>query len=301
MRLIQFAVFAFSALAPAAAFAQSEAAATVSFLSGNASAGTAGAVRALAKGETVYAGDTVSTGSNSYASLHFTDQGSVVLRPNSQFTVEQYHYAGGSSAPGVAASSPPGAAPPAAAGTVPESSFLRLVKGSFRAVSGLIGRISYDRYRVDTPVMTMGIRGTDYELAMCEQACASDPNVIDSLPKGVDPSGGVVSGDFSGEIHVVSSTGKSMTLTQGQYGITLPNGDQYMLKGRPGFLSKSDGLPAGTTGLAAYEAKVYVGIFGVVAATAGALLGTGLGEPGPSSGTTGTTSTTSTTSTAPAR
>lgn len=36
------------------------------------------------------------------------------------------------------------------------------VKGAFRTVSGLVGKIAGDTYELHTPVATMGIRGTDY-------------------------------------------------------------------------------------------------------------------------------------------
>ena len=52
-----------------------------------------------------------------------------------------------------------------------ESAFFRLLKGGFRAVSGLIGHTRREDYAVQTPVATIGIRGTDYEVRMCSGDC----------------------------------------------------------------------------------------------------------------------------------
>jgi hypothetical protein len=45
-----------------------------------------------------------------------------------------------------------------------EQSFFSLVKGGFRAVTGLIGKINKPNYRITTPTATLGIRGTDHEI-----------------------------------------------------------------------------------------------------------------------------------------
>ena len=44
-----------------------------------------------------------------------------------------------------------------------EKSFLSLVKGGFRAVTGLIGKVNKNNYRIHTPSAVIGIRGTDHE------------------------------------------------------------------------------------------------------------------------------------------
>src|SRR5579859_6957130 len=51
-----------------------------------------GSKRALHDGDLVYAGEQIQTGDQSYANLDFTDGGTIMLRPGTQFSIENYHY-----------------------------------------------------------------------------------------------------------------------------------------------------------------------------------------------------------------
>ncbi|MDP3858880.1 MAG: hypothetical protein Q8Q73_14075 [Stagnimonas sp.] len=59
--------------------------------------------------------------------------------------------------------------------------FFRLVKGGFRSVSGLIGKVNQDDYRVSTPVATIGIRGTRYSARLCQGDCADWGEIVSKL------------------------------------------------------------------------------------------------------------------------
>src|SRR5882757_2076529 len=142
MRFSAFGLaFVLAVLAPISAFAQAAQAGSISLLNGQAQAtGLNAPAHALAKGDPVYGGDVVETRASSYTLIRFTDQGSVLLRPNSKFQVEKYQY--GAPAPAAApAAAAPGAPAPVAplqaatAATQPDSSFFRLLKGGLRAVS----------------------------------------------------------------------------------------------------------------------------------------------------------------------
>jgi hypothetical protein len=155
-------VAAFGEAAPAA----TAAAADVTTLTGRAMAATPeGAIRTLEPGKPVYSGETIVTNPNSYIRMKFTDGGAVLLRPNSRFQIEDYNL---SDRP------------------AENRSFFRLVKGGFRAVTGLVGRTNRENYRVTTAVATIGIRGTDFEGRLCEGDCLDvDPPVADGLYVGV--------------------------------------------------------------------------------------------------------------------
>jgi hypothetical protein len=307
MRFPVFALaFALAALAPVSAFAQATApAGSVGLLNGQAQAtGLNTPAHALAKGDPVYGGDVVETRASSYTLIRFTDQGSVLLRPNSKFQVEKYQY--GAAAPAAApAAATPGAPAPVAplqaatAATQPDSSFFRLLKGGLRAVSGLVAHADYSHYLMSTPVATMGIRGTDYEVAMCEDACLNDPTVLNSVPPNKTVAGSVVSGVNEGQIVVTSFTGNSITLGPGQYAITLADGTQYLLNGIPAFLTSS--AAAGTGVAAGGGAAASAAAGGSVLAAAGgvAAIGAIIGVVIGSSSDSGTATSTST-STAPA-
>jgi len=171
------------------------AAGTATLVTGHVSAATpAGEIRDLIKGGEVYPGETIITASASYVNIAFSDGGRVLLRPETRFAIERYQYAGAAAG---------GQGQPAQQ----ESAFFRLLKGGFRAVSGLIGHTRRDDYGVQTPVATIGIRGTDYEVRYCSGDCDD----ISPAPKD-----GLYAGVQSGAI-ALSNSGGQTTTTVGQY------------------------------------------------------------------------------------
>jgi len=292
------AAFAVAALAPLAAFAQSPVAGTITLLNGQAQvSGPATPAHALAKGDPVYAGDVVETLGSSYALIRFTDQGSVLLRPNTRFQLEKYQY----KAAEAPAAAPTAAAPLAplqvVAASEPDSNFFRLLKGSLRAVSGLVAHADYRHYLLSTPVATMGIRGTDFVVALCDAACQNDPTVLQNLPKGETLDGAVIAGVNQGEIVVTSFTGSTTTLSATQYVVTLADGTQYPLGGVPGFLSTDaaavveTGVAAGSSAAAAGTAEGNVLADIIAGATVAAVIGVVITTTNDNHGPTSTTGT----------
>jgi hypothetical protein len=150
------AVFAVSILASMHSFAATEEAGKVVTVAGRAAAATQeGDIRNLGRGGAVNSGDTVVTSSNSYVRMKFIDGASVILRPNSRFHVEEYKVAEKEEE---------------------NRSFFNLVKGGFRAVTGIIGQRNRRGYRVKTAVATIGIRGTDYSIRTCQGDCGNNPD-----------------------------------------------------------------------------------------------------------------------------
>jgi len=120
--------------------AWSETAAQVDFAVGSVTAtGQDGRVRALPKGAEVLIGDRVETTAGR-AQLRFTDGAYVSLQPNTTFEVRQYRFTGKTD------------------GT--ERGVFGLLRGAFRTVTGLIGRVNRGAYQIQTPTATVGIRGT---------------------------------------------------------------------------------------------------------------------------------------------
>jgi len=115
-------------------------AARVDFVYGQVSvAGLDGQEQPLLRGAELNNGDTVRTGEGR-AQLRFTDGAYVSLQPQSEFAIRDYRFDGKTD------------------GT--ERGFFGLLKGAMRTVSGLVGRVNRDQYRVTTPTATIGIRGT---------------------------------------------------------------------------------------------------------------------------------------------
>jgi hypothetical protein len=114
----------------------------VEFVVGSVNAlGQDGNARSLAKGGEINNGDTIQT-IDGRAQIRFSDGGYISLQPNTEFKVEDYTYNG------------------KADGS--EKGFFSLVKGGLRAITGAIGHTNKQAYRVNTPVATIGIRGTEY-------------------------------------------------------------------------------------------------------------------------------------------
>ena len=95
--------------------------------------------RPLAKGDDLDNGDTVRT-AEGRAQLRFTDGAYVSLQPRTEFAIREYRFDGKTD----------GA----------ERGLFGLARGAMRTVTGLIGRVNRERYRVTTPTATIGIRGT---------------------------------------------------------------------------------------------------------------------------------------------
>ncbi|MGH8462079.1 MAG: FecR family protein [Stenotrophobium sp.] len=231
------------------AFAAATAAGEVTLLTGHGTAtGPDGVIRPLSKGAPVYSADIVNTGPGSYMNLKFVDGGFVLLRPRSRFQIQDFsfHEKAPAVPPSVATAKPLAPSVTVAAQTPSASgasrAFFSLLKGGFRAVSGLIGHIDRAEYRVTTPVATIGIRGTDYLVVLCDEVCSKDPSITDNVPPGSTVEGGIVVGVISGGVFVENQAGQGLNLGADKYMFTLPNGTLIPLPAEPKFL-RIDPIP----------------------------------------------------------
>ena len=120
------------ALALFSAAALAEGAGTVIHLSGTLSVQRPdGSVRVLAQKSEVHPGDVLTTQRDSYAQINFTDGSSLTMRPNTEIRLERYHFVQNR--------------------PQDDRTFLRLVRGSMRTVTGLVGkRGNPDAYQIGT-------------------------------------------------------------------------------------------------------------------------------------------------------
>src|SRR5258706_73560 len=105
----------------------------------------------LSSGAAIESGDQIHTGADGKALIVFTDSGLIWIRSNSDFVVDEYSYTNGQGGR--------------------ESAFFSLLKGGARSVTGLIGRRNRMSYRLRGSVATIGIRGTDFSVVMCQRDC----------------------------------------------------------------------------------------------------------------------------------
>ena len=231
IRSIVVAILLCAAPLPASA---KESIGEIALVTGSVTSGT----ETLKKGDPIFEGQSITVAANSYASLKFADGGRVLLRPNSEFTVESFKYAASPPAPAEGESAP--ATPASAEGTA----FFRLVRGGFRAISGLIGKADRQSYKVTTPVATIGIRGTDYEVQMCAEDCPVPPQASAAgtlvaasdlaglelaQAEGAPAGGGVIVATHEGSVEVKPPTGAVLYVDAGQVLLALANGQSFVL------------------------------------------------------------------------
>ncbi|MBI2969258.1 MAG: FecR domain-containing protein, partial [Gammaproteobacteria bacterium] len=109
---------------------------------------TSGIARVLKRGDDVFSGDRLTTDQQARVQISFVDGAYISLRPNSEYEIELYQYAG----------RPDGT----------ERASYRLLRGGVRALTGLIGKDNPEAYKVNTPVATIGIRGTGHNTRLCQ-------------------------------------------------------------------------------------------------------------------------------------
>src|SRR5687767_14360284 len=161
LRQAGFLLFSlFSAAAMAAG------AGTVTHLSGTLSVQRPdGSVRILSQKSEVNPGDVLTTQRDSYAQVNFTDGSSRTMRPNTQLKVEQYTFVQDK--------------------PQEDSSFLRLIKGGLRTVTGLVGkRGNLDAYKIGTNTATIGIRGSSGDTLACTEGCDGVTSTSASMAPG---------------------------------------------------------------------------------------------------------------------
>lgn len=175
-----------SALA-ASTVAQAQSVGEVEFSRGVGFAQSAGqAPRTLGKGLPLKEGDRLTTSEGSSAIIRLQDGTRMTVRPNSDLLVQQYQFKEGA----------------------PDNSMvMQLLRGGFRAITGLISKGSPNAAKVQTATATIGIRGTDFDARLCAKDCkaesakvtdAARPNAILASAKLVDAQGTVTAKDANG-------------------------------------------------------------------------------------------------------
>src|SRR3990167_434786 len=106
--------------------------------------------RALKTAANIYMNDTLVTEANSEGQIIFTDNSTMTFRPDTKLYINEYNYI------------------PKSERKVEKKSagryVLDLVTGGFRTITGLVAKENPNDYQVNTPVATIGVRGTEYSL-----------------------------------------------------------------------------------------------------------------------------------------
>jgi len=104
--------------------------------------GADGAGRPVERGTPIRVGDRVETEAGGHVHFRFVDGGRLSIRPSSRLQVESYSHS-------------------ADASTLTAIKF-RLDEGVVRSITGAWGEAARDRFRLNTPVAAIGVKGTDF-------------------------------------------------------------------------------------------------------------------------------------------
>ncbi len=177
--------------------------------------GRDGAQRAAARGAELRDGETIVTGANGLAQVRFADGGTISVRGNTEVKLDRFAYRGESDR---------GA-----------SLFIALLKGGFRSVTGLIGRLNRDGYKINTPFATIGIRGTVH-------------NPFVQLPAPPGEQTPVAPGAYDyveqGAVAMQTLQGQTLSIAAQQTGFVSPTGAAQLLPAPPPIFRRDAPRPA---------------------------------------------------------
>lgn len=123
--------------------AASEAVGQVSLLIGEAwVVHSDGSRQALKRGASILVGDRIETSPNGHVHVRFVDNGAVSVRPDSVLQVQAYRYA--------------------AQQPLLNEVRLKVEQGTSRSISGAATEADKNRFRLNTPIAAIGVRGTDF-------------------------------------------------------------------------------------------------------------------------------------------
>lgn len=103
-----------------------------------------GEPRNLGRGAAIREGDRIETGAGGHVHLRFVDGGRLSVRPASRLQIENYSHA-----------------------DQPNTTAIRfkLDEGVVRSITGSWGEAARDRFRLNTPLAAIGVKGTDFSVA----------------------------------------------------------------------------------------------------------------------------------------
>ncbi|MEC8443707.1 MAG: FecR family protein [Pseudomonadota bacterium] len=123
--------------------------------------------RVLNRRSPIFTNDSITTGPDAKAQFRMKDGALFALSENSEWLVEEYKFEDNDD----------------------DIVTLRLIKGGLRTISGAVGKGDPTRYKLETPVGSIGIRGTHYEVKLLDD-------------------GGMVLGAYEGTIAVTTAAGE---------------------------------------------------------------------------------------------
>jgi uncharacterized protein YoxC len=194
-----------------------------------------GKERSASKGAEVNEGESIVTSPTASAQIRMGDDGLIVVRPDTKLRITTFLYNGKTDGS--------------------ERSFISLFKGGFRAITGAIGRVHKDNYKIETPTATIGIRGTDHEPTFIPNPVAgkvaiAEPGTYDKVNSGaavLSTANGmiVIKPDQAGFVPNVGNAAPKILATIPAFLLTAPSKDEPKIVPQAG-AALNDGVGANT-------------------------------------------------------
>jgi hypothetical protein len=176
--------------------ASAQAAGEVEFSRGVGFAQAAGQFpRTLGKGLPLKEGDRLTTSDGASAIIKMQDGTRMTVRPNSEIVIQQYQFKESTPAD--------------------NNMVMQLVRGGFRAITGLISKSSSGAARVVTSTATIGIRGTDFDARICATDCKGESAKVPAKAKANAIQASAKTVVVVGEVNAIDAAGLRRRLAVG--------------------------------------------------------------------------------------
>jgi hypothetical protein len=163
---------------------------------------SSGEKREATKGDKLMRNELVVTGAASIAVIQLNDDSRMTLRPKSSFRVNQFNMDDDSND-----------------SSSQQSAVLNLLRGGLRLVTGLIGKVNPAGYRLNTPIATIGIRGTEFSTRLCDTDCAAEEKKLAGSDAAAKIKKGLyVNVDDGGVLVKNFATDNTLDISQGESG-----------------------------------------------------------------------------------
>ncbi|MEX1196398.1 MAG: FecR family protein [Pseudohongiellaceae bacterium] len=168
--------------------------------------------RAVSVGDDIRASDRIVTESNGHVHVQFIDEGLVSVRPGSRLRITEYDYNEQS----------------------PSDSTVKfaLEEGVTRSISGKAGSAARERFRLDTPVAAIGVRGTDFVVSASQRNVRALVNegAIVIAPYSESCLAGTLGPCATGSLELASASMQIAEVVEGQMEPVLrPRAEQQLL------------------------------------------------------------------------
>ncbi|RZJ26526.1 MAG: hypothetical protein EOO54_02475 [Haliea sp.] len=196
---------------------------------------SAGQRRPLTVGSSIFPGDVVETGNSRQTVLAFRDESRVTLGGATRFRVDSFAFDAGNAAQG--------------------RFLVSVLRGSMRALTGLIGKANNRNVTFATATATIGIRGSGVDIS-CTGACAGEAGGADS---GLTVSNwsGVIEVNIPGQAQIVLQVNQGVVVSAS--GIQQVTGLHLNTLVRPDLLTVQPNLFSASTGGSALTGALATG------------------------------------------